>query len=78
VPQQVLQITARYEKAGFAKPVDASATIGADLALARRKQNWLPLSSNSTVQFVSFNLACDGLISNGLLLMGLGWGALKK
>jgi hypothetical protein len=31
--------TARYEKAGFAKPVDASATTGANLTLARWKKN---------------------------------------
>jgi hypothetical protein len=39
--------TARYEEAGFAKLVDASATMGADLTSSSRlqggKQNWLPL-----------------------------------
>jgi hypothetical protein len=30
---------------------DASATAGADLALARQKTIWLPLSSNSAAQF---------------------------
>ena len=29
--------TAKYEEAGFAKLIDASATMGANLALARRK-----------------------------------------
>jgi hypothetical protein len=36
---------------GFAKLVDASATMRANLALAGKKTNWLPLSSNSAVQF---------------------------
>jgi hypothetical protein len=31
-------ITARYEKAGFAKLVDASVTLGANLTLARREE----------------------------------------
>jgi hypothetical protein len=43
-----------------------------DLALVRRKKNWLPLSSNSAVQI---NLAYDSLVFNGLLFI---WGALKK
>jgi hypothetical protein len=30
---------------------DASAMMSADLALARSKKKWLPLSSNSAVQF---------------------------
>jgi hypothetical protein len=33
---------------------DASVTMGANLALARRKKNWLPLSSNSRVEFSQF------------------------
>jgi hypothetical protein len=34
------------KKAGFAKLADASAAMGANLALARQTSNWLPLSSN--------------------------------
>ena len=62
--------TARYEKAGFAKPVDASATMGADLALARFFLN--DCRCHPTRRFSS-NLAYDRLVFNGLLFMaGLG------
>jgi hypothetical protein len=52
--------------------VDESATMGANLALARRKK--IDCRCRPTRRF-SFNLAYDGMGFNGLLLL---WGALKK
>jgi hypothetical protein len=57
----------RYEKAGFAKLVDASVTMGADLALARRK-NKFGCRCRPTRRF-NFNLAYDRMVFNGLLFI---------
>jgi hypothetical protein len=60
--------TASSKKAGFAKAVDASATMGANLARCAS----LPLSSDSAVQPIrlSYNLVYDDrLVFNGLAVV---------
>ena len=50
--EDVTSTTASSKMAGFAKLVHASATMGANLApVSFFLKNWLPLSSNSMVQF---------------------------
>jgi hypothetical protein len=62
------------------KLVDASATMGANLALARREEKkWLLLSSNSRVEF-SFGICSmtyDRMAFNGNGLL-FKWGTIKK
>jgi hypothetical protein len=58
------------KKAGFAKPVDASAAMGADLALASSQGKKTKLAA-AVVQLGGSVLifACDGLAFNGLLFV---------
>jgi hypothetical protein len=61
------------KKAGFAKLVDASATMGAKLALARLKKEAAVVVQLDCSGFIWH--IYDGLVFNGLLFI---WGTFKK
>ena len=64
---ELVVVRSSHTKAGFAKIVDASAAMGANLALARWKKE-IGCRCRPTRRF-SFNLAYDGLLFNGLLFI---------